>query len=143
MQVDSVENRIHLKKIKNKKQKQYGIFSLPQGAKVDAAETQTISSSKIPTLNPFLALQEIDDSFYSLSDTKVLLDEGNTLIECLNQIRFGLINGELNQNNIRTLKEIIEKKKYKFNTKEAEEIYEEIYMRACVELAKLERSKSK
>ncbi|MDF2965621.1 MAG: flagellar assembly protein FliX [Rickettsiaceae bacterium] len=139
MKVDSLDSLSPIRKLKQKKQTSALGFALPY----DDAEEEVdsiVSAPKIPSLNPFLALQEVEDYDYDSSDNQKLLSESNTLISFLDQIRHGLINGDLNIQNIKSLKEVIERSRHKFASLEAQALYDEIYLRASVELAKLERS---
>jgi Class II flagellar assembly regulator len=139
MKVDSVDNSSSL--IKLKKKQKIGHFALPAEDFEDESDVGSVpNSAKIPSFNPFLALQEVEGNKYEASENLKLIEEGNTIIDFLNQIRLGLLNGDLSINNIRNLKEVIEQKKHKFKTVEAQELYDDIYLRASVELAKLERS---
>jgi hypothetical protein len=140
MKVDSLDNITSIRRLRQKKTSAGG-FSLPD--MTEDSEIENIATSlKIPSLNPFLALQEVEGQPYERSEDEKLLEESELLIDYLKHIRIGLINGDLNIQNIRNLKDIIEKKKYSFNSLEAQKLYDEIYLRASVELAKLERSQN-
>ncbi len=141
MRVDSLNKiKSSINKIKPKNRGgPVGAFTLTLDTDEDKVES-ICAAPKINYLNPFLSLQEIDDSISEHDEKATLLNEGGALIDHLKEIMLGLINGSLKENNIRKLKETIEQKKYKFFTKEAQDLYDEIYLRARVELAKLERS---
>ncbi len=139
MKIDTLDSSSAIRKTKQKKSSS-GFFSLPDSTDDDSEIGTITTSAKIPSLNPFLTLQEVGEQEYNQSDDQKLLDQGGAIINYLKDIRLGLINGDLNIDNIRNLKNIIESQKYRFTTLEAQKLYDEIYLRASVELAKLERS---
>jgi hypothetical protein len=142
MKVDSLDSSSSIRKLKQKRQSSVGGFSLPEDASDEDEEVTSVATAhKIPSLNPFLALQEVSNAEYESSEHKQMVEEGETLLDYLKQILLGLINGDLNEYNIRSLKEVIEQKKYSFTSPEAQRLYDEIYLRTSVELAKLERSR--
>ncbi|MCC2646109.1 MAG: flagellar assembly protein FliX [Rickettsiaceae bacterium] len=142
MKVDPLDSSSSIRKLKQKKQSSIGGFSLPDDDNEEDEEITSVTTAhKIPSLNPFLALQEVSNPEYESSEHKKIIEEGETLLNYLKQILLGLINGDLNEYNIRNLKDIIEHKKYSFTAPEAQKLYDEIYLRASVELAKLERSR--
>lgn len=96
------------------------------------------SSGKVDSLhsvNPFLALQEIDS--YQ-TDQQKMLGTGKNLLTHLNDIRLALINGDLNKEHINNLKKTLSQQKLTLKSPELQQVIDEIYLRAEVELAKLE-----
>lgn len=90
---------------------------------------------EIPQVNPFLFLHEINE--YK-DDQEKLKEMGNKMLECLNDIKFGLINGEFPKENIVNLKAVLEENKHQFKFLELQHVIEDIILRAEVELAKIE-----
>ena len=99
----------------------------------DSAGTSSLAS--VPEINPFLFLQEIDE--YK-EDQQRLKESGEQILKCLNDIKFGLVNGELNAGHMLNLKNALEKNRKKFKFLQLQEVIDDIIIRAEVELAKLE-----
>lgn len=96
------------------------------------------SSEHIPdinAINPFLFLHEIGE--YK-DDQEKLKEMGTKILSCLNDIKFGLINGEFQKDNIINLKKVLEENKYRFKFLELQHVIEDIILRSEVELAKIE-----
>jgi len=91
--------------------------------------------TEIPVVNPFLFLHEIGE--YK-DDQEKLKEAGSKILECLNDIKFGLINGGFQEQNIITLKRILEENKPRFKFLELQYVIDDIILRSEVELAKIE-----
>ena len=89
----------------------------------------------IHSINPFLFLHEIGE--YK-DDQEKLKEMGTKILGCLNDIKFGLVNGEFQKENIINLKKVLEENKYRFKFLELQQVIEDIILRSEVELAKIE-----
>ncbi len=96
---------------------------------------QTSSLASVSEVNPFLFLQEIDE--YK-EDQQRLKESGEQILKCLNDIKLGMINGELSSGHMLNLKNALEKNRKKFKFLQLQEVIDDIIIRAEVELAKLE-----
>lgn len=94
----------------------------------------------IPGINPFLFLQELDTS---ADDHKTLTEHGWDILECLNALKIGMLQGELPIHIILHLKSILKNNKNKFEHLNLQSVIDEIILRAEVEIAKLEALDSK
>ena len=108
-------------------------FTLNENESIDHSTT-------VSAMNPFLFLQEIDE--YK-ENQKTLKESGDKILKSLNEIRFGLINGELEENHIVNLKNLLENNKVKFKFLELQEVINDIILRSEVELAKIEFNSNK
>lgn len=97
-------------------------------------------SSTMPTggINPFLALQELDTSYDE--DRQKMTEVGTSLLTNLNNIRFGLINGEIDIRLLSSLQETLDNQNIELRFPELQQVINEIRIRAAVELAKLEKA---
>jgi hypothetical protein len=105
-----------------------------------SGENAAGAATQVVSLNPFLALQEIDD--YAI-DQQQMERTGRHLLGRLNDIRFGLINGELDEEHLVNLKNSIKNSQIEFRFPALQQIIHEIMIRAEVELAKLEMGQAK
>lgn len=90
-------------------------------------------------INPFIFLQEYFDPRQEAED---LYEKGSQILNFLNQIRLELLSGTLTEKNILHLKQALDNN-MSFQRYEAQKLYEEVKLRADVELAKLEVAKEK
>lgn len=97
-----------------------------------------IASASASAINPFLFLQEIDE--YK-EDQKKLRDSGNQILGSLNDLRLGLVSGELSEQHIINLKNTLENNRNKFKFVELQQVIDDIILRAEVELMKIKIAK--
>lgn len=122
-----IKNSSSIKKIQNNKAAKTK-FSLGENEAVE-------SSAKVSATNPFLFLQEIDE--YK-DNQKALKEVGDKILQSLNEFRLGLINCELKEEHIITLKNTLENNRKKFKFSELQAVIDDIILRSEVELAKIE-----
>lgn len=116
---------------KNQTETQFGDIDIDDASATDSVEDINYATS----INPFLVLQEVDRYKY---DKDKLQQAGNDMLSSLNEIRFGLISGELNQAHIKKLKDVLSRNKHEFTFPELQSIIDDIILRCEVELAKIE-----
>jgi hypothetical protein len=122
-----IKNSSSIKKIHNNKAAK-AKFSLSESEAVE-------SSATISSINPFLFLQEIDE--YKESQ-KALKEVGDKILQSLNELRLALMNCELKEEHIATLKNTLENNRKKFKFSELQTVIDDIILRSEVELAKIE-----
>ncbi len=101
----------------------------------DSHELEAVNPLSL--INPFLFLQEVDE--YTEEQQK-LKESGNKILSSLNDLRFGLIKGEIKEHQIHNLKSILEANRFKFKFTELQNVIDDIVLRCEVELAKIEAS---
>lgn len=97
--------------------------------------TNIEATIQLPEINPFLFLQEINEYKH---DQEKLKEAGSKILVCLNDIRFGLMNGELEEEHIKKLKKVLETNQHQFKYLELQNVIDDIILRSEVELAKIE-----
>lgn len=90
---------------------------------------------EIPEVNPFLFLHEIGE--YKDNQEK-LKEAGMKILECLDNLKLGLIEGAFSKDEILNLKSILEKNRPRFRFLELQYVIDDIVVRTEVELAKIE-----
>jgi len=104
----------------------------------DAAAPATISDvAATAALSNLLALQEISEEDVK---RRKLMQQGNNLLDSLEQLRQRLLIGTLPAHTLRELSRELSVQKQMVNDPKMNEIIEEIELRAAVELAKLQQA---
>ena len=88
----------------------------------------------LPNLNPFLALQEYTDPQQEEKDD--LNKASKEILNSLSRIRIKLLSEDLTLDDLKQLKHIIDAQKMTFKTQEIQELYNQIRIKAEIELAK-------
>lgn len=91
--------------------------------------------NEIPEVNPFLFLHEIGE--YK-DDQEKLKEAGMKILECLNDIKLGLIEGAFLKEDIIKLKKVLQDNRSRFRFLELQYVIDDIVLRTEVELAKIE-----
>ncbi len=92
-----------------------------------------VSSPRVQ-VSSLWTLQEVDG--YA-ADKKKMREVGGQLLDELNQLRFGLIAGELEKEHIRRLSKALDDADIELQFPELQDVIDDIRLRAAVELAKL------
>lgn len=100
----------------------------------DEAEA-TEANSGVTSVNPLFMLQEVNED--ARSRKKKTISRGFDILAYLDQIKFDLLSGNMNEENIKNLENSIQNWREKFSDPELDKILDEIELRAAVELAKL------
>lgn len=127
-----------IKKIEKKAVKTTGsdtIFSI--GDSNEADEPVQVSSMPKAYVSTAWILQEIDG--YA-QDQKKMKEVGGRLLEYLQDVRLGILVGEITSENMEHLKNALEESEIELQFPELQEVVDDIKLRAEVELAKLEMS---
>lgn len=106
----------------------------------NSGQEDVVHFTSINKMNPFNAIQNLD-AYHT--DQQKMSEIGNNLLNHLNNIRFGLINGELPAEVIHNLKQALSQIDIKLSFPELQKVIDDISLRAEVELAKIEMGKSK
>jgi len=114
------------------------------GGLIDStSETESASPlggvSPIASMAGLLAVQEAGNHFEAIAKQ---MTHGKNLLDILDELRFGLLNGSVTANNAQKLVSELRENHNHTDDAELESIINEIEIRAEVELAKLEVSKS-
>ncbi|MES2215058.1 MAG: flagellar assembly protein FliX [Pseudomonadota bacterium] len=99
---------------------------------------EVASASSSCNLNPFLALQEFSSSYDQ--DIQKMKEIGASLLSHLNDVRFDLINGDVDKDHLINLQNALDKNSVELQFPELQEVINSIRIRAGVELAKLEKN---
>lgn len=140
VQINSLSNKT-TEKIKKRKNDQvssdsFGDFLVEN----ESAEQHSVHFTGLSKINPFTAIQNLEE--YN-NDQQKMSEIGGDLLNHLNNIRFGLINGELPEEAIHNLKEALAHIDIKLRFPELQKVIDDISLRAEVEIAKMEMRKSK
>jgi hypothetical protein len=141
MRIDEIR-RTGPTKAENKKNKNSsagaGDFDklLESDSSSEAEESQESSpTSAASPANPFLALQEIEDRE---GEKEEFRQYSRQVLKSLEEVKWGLLEGELNLSHIKELKVMLENKAKNFTDPKIKEVCEELQLRAAVEIAKYE-----
>ncbi len=112
-----------------------GLLSAFDGAE-EVAEPASVSQAA-PTnpLNPMLALQEMPEEEFLL---KQAVRQGKSMIDALEDIRYGLLGGTLPISTLARLEGLVQQQRATTSDPRLQSILDDIELRAAVELAKLE-----
>ncbi|MDA0966595.1 MAG: flagellar assembly protein FliX [Proteobacteria bacterium] len=138
MQITKIANNKSVSK-KSSAQKTGGTsFSshLSQSSEANVASPSS-SVSGVMQLDSLLALQEVGDE---PSSRKRQIQHGFNIVEHLDQIRIGLLEGKISQSVLNNLDDLINSWREADTDNQLKELIDEIELRAAVELAKLEHS---
>ena len=126
-----IDNRKVTKKVNQSK-----AFELPMEAAEEKAVGQS-STGKINNINPFITLNEIENSEI---EKEFLKERGRSVINCLKAVRIGILNGEFNEAQLLNLTHEVSALSFDFKSEAMGRLIEEIKLRAEVELAKLQKN---
>lgn len=143
MRIEAPSSLNKTQKSKGKKVDSSGIdfANLLAGGASEADQAEYAQETSATSgINPFIFLQEYFDPRQEAED---LYEKGSQILNFLNQIRLELLSGTLTEKNILHLKQALENNNMNFQRYEAQKLYEEVKLRADVELAKLEVAKEK
>lgn len=104
-----------------------------------ASHTENSAATSVSTthaINPFFSLQEVEDD-HKKDDTA--LEYGYDILEQLEAIKLGLLNGSLNMETLHRIDRSIAGWKKMYQSPKLKQIIEEIELRAKVEHAKLDK----
>lgn len=104
-----------------------------------SAAAGSTAAAPLTALAGLLAIQESHD--YPSEQRKALL-HGDTLLEELEQLQIGLIQGSISEDALLSLTKLLNNPRPAIDDVELNRILDEIDLRAAVELAKLENGKS-
>lgn len=110
-------------------------FAVPEKTQETAAAGGVAGSSPIASVEAIVALQGVDDD--SKKNTRQLIEIGDEILDRLDQIRHGLLMGEIPASGLLQLKQTLSNFNSATTDPKLTEIIEEIEVRAAVELAKL------
>lgn len=103
----------------------------------DTATEPVKQAATIESINPLLALQEVQDE-PEVSRRKSM-QRANLLLEQLENLRDGLLMGGISPHKINDLQDLVQQKRKETSDPKLTRILDEIEVRAAVEVAKLER----
>lgn len=104
-----------------------------------AAETNEVQpTSAMTSADAIFAAQSINDEEERQIRRK-LVKKGNTLLDNLEEIRQGLLSGEISKDRLIEISRLVKQKDIASEDKKLQEIMQEIELRVEVELAKLTR----
>lgn len=140
VQINSLSNKT-TEKVKKRKNNQsssdsFGDFLVEN----ESAEQPSVHFTGLSKINPFTAIHNLDE--YN-NDQQKMSEIGGDLLNHLNNIRFGLINGELPEEAIHNLKNALAQIDIKLRFPELQKVIDDISLRAEVEIAKIDMRKSK
>ncbi len=135
MRVSNVNNANVAASGKKTKEKASGgnFAGLVSGAAEEATATSSLAA--VNPLGSLLALQEVDSDQESRSK---VLKRGGDILDNLDEIRMGLLTGELPQSTLQNLENLIKTWRENIDDPELVTIIDEIELRSAVELAKRE-----
>lgn len=110
-----------------------GRFTVVDGGESGSAAS-TAAARSVEATSPLLALQELPDP---LSGRRRAVRRGHTLLDQLEQIRIGLIDGIIPVGRLDRLMHLVRNAREELLDPEVEAVLDEIELRAQVELAKL------
>ncbi len=125
------DNRKITKKVNHTKE-----FEIFESSNEDKA-ANSVSVNKMANTNPFIMLNEVSNEEI---EKEFLKRNGKKVIDCLKNIRVGLLTGEFKESQLVNLSKSIDSLVYSFQSEEIYKLVEEIKLRAEVELAKLHKS---
>jgi hypothetical protein len=112
-----------------------GGFSAYLSGAGGAEETQApVSASSVGGVNSLFMLQEVEDDGGA---AKKAVQYGNDILGRLEDIRIGLLLGELSQDSLKNLEDRVKSWRENLTDPKLQSIVDEIELRAAVELAKL------
>ncbi|MBK67096.1 MAG: flagellar assembly protein FliX [Rickettsiales bacterium] len=105
----------------------------------DASIDNVASSSSAASVAPvdaILAMQGIDPE-ESRRNSKRQVERGHSVLDILDEVRVGILTGEISGNRLKKLQDLIEEQRGELDDPRLVELMDEIDLRAAVELAKL------
>ena len=102
----------------------------------DKKEPQIQTTSSITSVDTIFLAQAVDGEEEKLIKRK-LINKGKTLLEKLEEIRDGLLMGELSKDKLIEISRLVKQKNVETSDEKLKEIIDEIELRVEVELAKL------
>lgn len=104
----------------------------------DKKETQVQATSNITSVDAIFLAQAVDGEEEKLIKRK-LINKGKTLLDKLEEIRDGLLLGEISKDRLIEISRLVKQKNAETTDEKLKEIIDEIELRVEVELAKLTR----
>lgn len=104
----------------------------------DKQEPQVQTTSNITSVDTIFLTQAVDGEEEKLIKRK-LINKGRTLLDKLEEIRDGLLLGEISKDRLIEISRLVKQKNADTNDEKLKDIIEEIELRVEVELAKLTR----
>ena len=138
MQITKIANNKSVSKKPSAQKTGGASFSshLSQSSEANVASPSSSVSGVMP-LDSLLALQEVGDE---PSNRKRQIQHGFNIVEHLDQIRIGLLEGKISESVLNNLDDLINSWREADTDNQLKELIDEIELRAAVELAKLEHS---
>lgn len=121
--------------LKNRKKEAPNGFAVKSESHEPAQHINSTAVSTIPTMNPFLAIQEFDEY---LENKDRLKRHGNKILEVLRNIRLAILSGDSYLDDIVRVRDYLQTADLIFQYPEHQELINEILIRAEVEIAKAE-----
>jgi hypothetical protein len=135
MRIDSMGS-LNSAKSTQKKQKKNSDVDFSEMMTADIEGSSNVEKAQlISETNPFLALQEV---YPEQQEDEELYEAGNNLLSQLHKIRLRLIDNSLSHSDLLELKQLLDAQNLTFKTQQVQNLYDDIRLRAEVELAKLE-----
>lgn len=110
-------------------------FAVPEKTQETSSASGVAASSPIASVEAIVALQGVEDD--SKKNTRQIIEIGEEMLDRLDQIRHGLLMGEIPLSGLLQLKQTVSNFNSATTDPKLTEIIEEIEVRAAVELAKL------
>ena len=110
-------------------------FAIPEKTQETSSATGVAANSPIASVEAIVALQGVDSD--SKKNTRQIVEIGEEMLDRLDQIRHGLLMGEIPVSGLLQLKKTLANFESSSDDPKLSEIIEEIEVRAAVELAKL------
>ncbi len=110
-------------------------FAVPEKMQDSPSASSVASSSPIASVEAIVALQGVDPD--SSKNTRQFVEIGEEMLDKLDQIRHGLLMGEIPAAGLQQLRKTLSNMETATDDPKLTEIIEEIEVRAAVELAKL------
>ncbi len=107
----------------------------------ELGEAPPIESSGVGAVDSVFAVQEVPDATDGRSRA-ILSDYGNDMLDRLEELRIGILNGVFSKERLADLAQNLRKKRQNSDDVQLNEVIEEIELRAEVEIAKLMRKLS-
>ena len=136
MQITKISNNKSItKKPETKKSEGSSFSSHLSSTDANSSTSQTSSVSSLMPVDSLLAIQEVN---IDQPNKAKQLSYGHDIVEQLDQLRIGLLEGRISESKLKNLDNLISNWREADKEGELKELLDEIELRAAVELAKLE-----
>jgi hypothetical protein len=119
-----------------KKQKASGSGFSVSGEAREQEDTGKVNIGKV-NVSSLWTLQTMDDDF---AEREKFTHSSKEIIDELKELRFGLLDGAFGKDNILKLTKVLENADLSFQNTEMQQLFDEVTLRAAIELAKLEKA---